>query len=503
MYFLHGLDTPFPGKPGAAGSRSQLFLSRLKDFVLPSAFMHRTNISSMRTFLLLLALSAGSFAQTSTDRAIDEAVAKVMSETAVPSVSIVVARGDDLYVKAYGDAKLAPKTPATPEMRYKIASNSKHIAAAAVMALVQEKKLSLDDNVARFLPTLTRANEVTIRMLLSHTSGYQDYYPLDYVAPFMEKDVSAKDILDKWAKIPLDFEPGTRWQYSNTNYVIIGQIIEKITGIPLIEFLRARFFGPLGMNSPVDVTRETWSKDDPDGHTQFALGPARRTQLEGNGWMYAAGELAMTASDLAKWDAALMSGKVLKPESLKVLTQEVLLKGGSATGYALGLDIGKTAKGTRRWSHTGGAAGFLSQNIMFPDERISITVLTNGEGRAYRAIAAKIEEILFAGEADPSGQSTLDNAKTLFNALQNGRVEHSLINNDLESYFGQQTLEDFAASLGPLGKPSEFKELSHEGRGGMIFRAYSVKTTSKTLRISTYVTLDGKFAQFLISAVPE
>ena len=200
--------------------------------------MHRTNFSCMRTFVLLLALSAGSFAQSSTDRAIDEAVAKVLSETAVPSVSIVVARGDDLYVKAYGDAKLAPKTPATPEMRYKIASNSKHIAAAAVMVLVQEKKLSLDDNVARFLPTLTRANEVTIRMLLSHTSGYQDYYPLDYVAPFMQKDVSAQDILDQWAKIPLDFEPGTRWQYSNTNYVIIGQIIEKITGMPLIAFLR-------------------------------------------------------------------------------------------------------------------------------------------------------------------------------------------------------------------------------------------------------------------------
>ena len=188
----------------------------------------------MRTFLLLLALAVGAFAETSTDRAIDAAVAKVMAETAVPSVSLVVARGDDLYVKAYGDAKLAPKTPATPEMRYKIASNSKQIAAAAVMVLVQEGKLSLDDNVARFLPTLTRANEITLRMLLSHTSGYQDYYPLDYVAPFMQQDVSATDILDHWAKMPLDFEPGTRWQYSNTNYVIVGQIIEKITGMPLI-----------------------------------------------------------------------------------------------------------------------------------------------------------------------------------------------------------------------------------------------------------------------------
>lgn len=458
----------------------------------------------MRCFLLVLALAGGSYAQSAIpEKAIDDAIAKIMAETKVPSVSIAVARGKNLYVKAYGDAKLSPRVPATPEMRYKIASNSKHIAASTVMVLVQEKKIALDDKVSRFLPTLTRANEVTIRMLLSHTSGYQDYYPLDYVAPFMEKDVTAKEILDKWARIPLDFEPGTKWQYSNTNYVIIGQIIEKITGKPLIEFLRSRFFTPLGMKSPVDITRATWSSSDPDGHTQFALGPPRWQKPEGSGWMYAAGELAMTARDLAAWDAALMSGKVLSPESLKILTQEVLLKGGSATGYGLGLDIGRTGKGTRRWSHTGGAAGFLSQNTMFPDEMTSLTVLTNGEGRAYRAVAAKIEELLYAGEADPMGETTLENAKKLFLGLQRGVLDHTLITTDLESYFSAQSVADFAASLGSLGSATNFRELSHEGRGGMIYRAYEVKTASKNLRISSYVTTNGKFAQFLISAVPE
>ncbi len=458
----------------------------------------------MRTFLLLFALAAGSYAQSSIpEKAIDEAVAKIMAETKVPSVSIAVARGNDLYAKAYGDAKLSPRVAATTEMRYKIASNSKHIAASAVMLLVQEKKLSLDDKVSRFFPQLTRASEVTLRMLLSHTSGYQDYYPLDYVAPFMQKDVTAKEILDKWAKIPLDFDPGTKWQYSNTNYVIIGQIIEKLTGKPLIAFLRTRLFDPIGVKSPVDITRDTWSKDDPDGHTQFALGPARWQKPEGNGWMYAAGELAMTARDLAKWDMAFMTGKVLAPESLRTMTEDVRLKGGSATGYGLGLDIGRTGKGTRRWSHTGGAAGFLSQNTMFPDEKTSITVLTNGEGRGYRAVAAKIEELLYAGEADPMGTPTLENAKKLFSGLQNGQVEHSLITSDLESYFSAQTIFDFAASLGPLGKAEDFHEVSQEGRGGMIYRAYRVKTSSRTLNISTYVTLDGKFAQFLVSAVPE
>ena len=110
--------------------------------------------------------------------------------------------------------------------------------------------------------------------------------------------------------------------------------------------------------------------------------------------------------------------------------------------------------------------------------------------------------MLYASEADPAGESTLDKAKRLFNSLQNGQVGHSLINTISKATSASRPA-DFAASLGPLGKPSEFKELSHEGRGGMISRIYSVRTRSKALRISTYVTLDGEFAQFLISSVPE
>jgi D-alanyl-D-alanine carboxypeptidase len=187
-----------------------------------------------------------------TQTAVDETAAKLLAQTGVPSASItVVAGGKIAYVQTYGDARLDPKTPARPEMRYKIASNSKQIAATAILLLAEQNKISLDDPVARFLPQLTRAQEVTIRQLLSHTSGYQDYYPLDYVAPFMVPATTPQHILDLWAKKPLDFEPGTQWQYSNTNYVIVGQIIEKITGKPLIDFLRARIFEPLGMHTPM------------------------------------------------------------------------------------------------------------------------------------------------------------------------------------------------------------------------------------------------------------
>ena len=335
--------------------------------------------------------------------AIDKIVTAVLAETRVPAASIAVVKdGKVAFVQAYGDAKVDPRVPAKPDMRFKIASNSKQIAATAVLLLAEEHKISLDDTVARFLPGLTRAKEVTIRELLSHTSGYQDYFPLDYVAPFMAQPTTPGHILDVWAKKPLDFDPGTRWQYSNTNYVIIGQIVEKITGKPLIDFLHARIFDKLGMKSAIDDGLTHWSDSDPIGHETFALGPARPAVPEGNGWLYAAGELAMTAEDLAKWDISLMDGTILKPASLKALTTEVELKSGTGTRYALGLDVSTSGNGHRRWAHGGEASGFISENVTLPDDRISVTVLTNGQGRAAPGIERQIEDLLLAPAADPA-----------------------------------------------------------------------------------------------------
>ena len=112
-------------------------------------------------------------------------------------------------------------------MRYSIGSISKQFTAAAILLLQEQGKLSLDDKVSKWVPALTSGDEVTIRQLLSHTSGYQDYAPQDYMIPEWEKPISAQQIMDRWAKIPLDFDPGTKWQYSNTNYVIAGVIVEK------------------------------------------------------------------------------------------------------------------------------------------------------------------------------------------------------------------------------------------------------------------------------------
>ena len=184
---------------------------------------------------------------------VDSIANQVLRTTGVPSASVAVVRNGRLaYANAYGAARLEPRTSATPDMRYAIGSISKQFTATAILLLQQEGKLSLDDPVSRFIPGLTRGNEVTVRQLLSHTSGYQDFWPQDYVMPMMLKSTTPQSIADRWAKQPLDFDPGARWQYSNTNYTLAGMVVERAAGLPFFQFVRTRILEPVGLASASD-----------------------------------------------------------------------------------------------------------------------------------------------------------------------------------------------------------------------------------------------------------
>jgi CubicO group peptidase (beta-lactamase class C family) len=166
--------------------------------------------------LLVLAI-VPSFAQTAPLLAsdlrnqIDGIAHHVLETTGVPGASLAVVKdGKIAYLQAYGEARLDPRTASQPQMRYSIGSISKQFTAAAMLLLAEEGKLSLDDPVSKYVPGLTRGNEVTIRELLSHTSGYQDFWPQDYVPPLMLQPVTADGIMDRWARKPLDFDPGTK-----------------------------------------------------------------------------------------------------------------------------------------------------------------------------------------------------------------------------------------------------------------------------------------------------
>ncbi len=432
-----------------------------------------------------------------TMRAIDALVETALVETRVPSASIVVVKnGEIVLAKAYGKSRL-PMVQATPSMRYKIASNSKQLTATAILLLAERHKVSLDDKVARFLPDLTGADRVTIRNLLTHTSGYQDYYAEDYVRPEMRKDTTPQHILDVWGKRPLDFAPGSRWQYSNTNYVIAGRIVEQVSHLPLMVFLHKEIFDKLGMQSPVDVGGG-WSADDATGHTTYGLGPAREVAPEGKEWMWAAGELGMTASDLARWDISLMKGEILSPSSTQALTTQMTLNDGTATNYALGLTVKQLDNGHRSWAHTGGASGFHSMNVLYPDDRAAITVLTNGEGETARTVVTGIETLLLSPHTDPDAASALTRARALFTALQAGKIDRAAMTPALNDYFSDAVLRDFAASLGPLGEIEAFTQTSFQDRGGMINRVFKIKAGGTILTMDSYLMSDGKWQQCLV-----
>ena len=461
--------------------------------------------SAFRLATLMLACScARANAQTQLptemQQKIDKVASDALAKTGVPSASVAVVRdGQIAYLHAYGHARLDPETPAKPEMRYSIGSISKQFTAAAILLLQEQGKLSLDDKVGKFIPNLTRANEVTIRQLLSHTSGYQDYWPQDYVMPMMLEPVTAQKILETWARKPLDFEPGTKWQYSNTNYVIAGLIVEEASGEPLLQFLQQNVFTPLNMKSVADTDKAKLGDTDPTGYLRYALGPPRPAPREGSGWLFAAGELAMPAEDLAKWDISIINQKLMNAASYQEFETEVLLKNGLGTRYGLGVDV-RSELGHRSLAHSGEVSGFTSDNIVFPDERIAVVVLTNQDAAAAsEAIAMGIAPLLLDRD-DSATPEKLAQARKIFEGLQHGSIDRSLFTDNANFYFNGQALRDFASSLGPLGTPEGFIQVRQALRGGMKLRVYTIKFPKSELRAWTYEMPDGKLEQYQIAA---
>ena len=438
---------------------------------------------------------------TTAERArVDSAVVQVLTSTGAPSASIAVVRGGEIvYERAYGDGRIDPKTPATSSMRYAIGSVSKQFTATAVLLLAEEGRLSLDDNVAKWLPELTRAGQVSVRRLLSMTAGYQDYWPQDYVFTDMLRPTTAQAIMQRWAGKPLDFDPGTRWQYSNTNYVIAGAIVERVAGMPLMDFLRARIFTPLHMTSVADYNAGPLGPEDAGAYLRNAVGPLRPAPKEGPGWLFAAGELAMTAHDLALWDISVIDRRVLKSDSYKTQQTEMLLENGVSTHYGLGVGVGMSA-GRRRISHGGAVSGYTTSNEVYPDDRAAIVVFTNiypGAAGAPAQIAGRIAGVLFQ-QADEAKDRARESARRIYDGLAKGTLDRSLFTAEANAYFTAEVIADYQKSLAPLGPPAEFDATGESLRGGMTIRSYRIRAKGLVLNLTTMTLPDGHIDQYLI-----
>jgi D-alanyl-D-alanine carboxypeptidase len=475
----------------------------------------KTNFSLKRRSFILglqivvlgftLASARPAFSQTPNsglDAAEEAKIAKLLADSRAPSVSIaVVERGQLAYAKAFGKATVDPDRAADAHTRYAVGSVSKQFTAAAILLLAEQGKLSLDDKVSKYFPDLTRANEITVRELLSHTSGYEDYAPQDYIIPEWIKPTTPEALLNQWAKKSLDFDPGTRWQYSNTNYVLAGRIFEKASGQQLMPFLKEKFFDPLGMTTAGDCSVDK-TPDDAVAYTRYALGPARPALREGAGWYFAAGELCMTPSDLARWDSAFLHQRILSAQSYAEFTKEVPLKNGDYTHYALGLQLTQHNNIPVIY-HGGEVSGFLTLNQVFPTRDAAVIVCSNQDG--IDLIGPVAEELanwvlkLENGNSDgPGSAEELQQVRNILEGLQKGQVDRSLFTSDMIYYFTPIAIHDIQSSLSPLGSLKSVARTRERLRGGMTFRAYNLQFEKKSLILTVYLTSDGHYEQFLI-----
>jgi len=455
--------------------------------------------------LLLLLLTPSlllSQSLTASERSrIDSAVLELLASTGAPSASIAVVRGGEIaYEKGYGDARLDPKAAASPAMRYAIGSVSKQFTVAAILLLAEEGRLGLDDRVSKWFPQLTRAGDIRIRQLLSMTSGYQDYWPQDYVFTDMQRPAGAQEIVRRWAQIPLDFEPGSRWQYSNTNYVIAAALVERVSGMPFMRFLHERLFAPLRMTSVADFDQGPLTPQDAGAYLRNALGPLRPAPKEAAGWLFGAGQLAMTAHDLALWNISLMNRSLLRPESYQAMMTATVLGTGVPTNYGLGLNVGAPG-GRRRLSHGGAVSGYTTHNEVYPDDRTAITVYTNiypGAAGAPGQIAARVAGVLFGGTS-AAAVAARDQARRIYDGLVNGVIDRGLFTADANAYFTAEVLGDYANSLTPLGAPSQFVATGESLRGGMTIRSYRIVAGGVTMDLTTMTRPDGKIDQYIVA----
>ena len=424
---------------------------------------------------------------------IDRAAQKALQKEGPPGLVVgIVRQGQPVFTRAYGLARLQPEQAATPEMRYAIGSVSKQFTASALLLLQEQGKLSLDDPVSRYLPGLNRGSEITLKQLLSHTSGYSDYYPQDYLPASMLAPVRPEEIVKGWAARPLDFEPGTRWQYSNTNYVLAGMVAEKVSGKPLGQLLSEQIFQPLHMSSASTEAPE------PAATFRYAGGPLRVTGREGAGWLFATGDLAMNVHDLLRWDASFMAHRLLKASSYQVMEREVLTADGAGTGYALGLFVSRQGD-RRQLSHGGEVAGFTCENLMLPEEESAVVVLSNQMASPVpQQLSAEISSLL----ARVSDESFRVRHQEFLDHLSVGRLDSDLLSENAHKFFTPEVVADYVTVLRAAGSLQSFELVRRYSRGGMIGRIYRVATASRRFAISTFTLPDEKLEQFLITPLP-
>lgn len=345
----------------------------------------RVKIFNAAILVLLTSLvSAQSRSDDPLSLKVDEAVTGLMREQKIPGDSLAVVR-DGKVVKAtgYGLANVELNVPVTPQSIFQSGSVGKQFTATAVMMLVEEGKVGLDDSITKYFPEAPQAwKAVTIRHVLTHTSGIPDIFGETEADSYSKgildfrRDYTEAEFVRSFVTLPLDFQPGEKWNYSNTGYMLLGVMIRRVSGQFWGDFMQQRIFQPLGMTSTTVISEGEIVPNRSSGYriidgqlkNQEWVAPSLNTTADGG--------LYTNVLDLAKWDAALYTEKLLKRSSLEQMWTPVKLNSGKSYPYGFGWNI-SNANGHRVLWHTGGNQGFFVIISRYVDDRLTIIAMNN------------------------------------------------------------------------------------------------------------------------------
>ncbi|HEX4629381.1 MAG TPA: serine hydrolase [Chthoniobacterales bacterium] len=362
----------------------------------------------MLTAFLTLMIAASAWAQDSSNQTA-AAIEKIFSEAFpadAPGAAVLVVRNDSVLLrKGFGLANLELRVPVAPEHVFRIGSITKQFTAVAVLQLAAAGRIKLDDDISAYVPDFPGAGrKVTIAQLLNQTSGLASYTDEKKWLTTWRQDVTPADLLAFTAGKPLLFDPGTNWAYSNTNYVLLGEVIAKASGETYASYLQTKVLGPAGM--------EHTQYDNPDdviaGRVPGYAAPGPK-KWKNAAYLsmtqpYSAGALISTVDDLWKWDKALSAGKLVSPKLLADAHRNTVLPDGRSTGYGYGWSIGTVGQ-LQTIEHGGGINGFSAYEMKVPDAGLYVVILSNNEAAAplvgAGALAFKVARAVLGQEIEP------------------------------------------------------------------------------------------------------
>jgi len=356
-----------------------------------------TTSSHFKILLLLLLMATSSVSVFATDPSfqskVDSFLKPAMDQDLISGSVLIARRGEILVSKGYGMANREYDIPNTPESKFRLGSISKQFTAAAIMLLEERNLLSMSDPVSRFYPDYPGGDKITIHHLLTHTSGIPNFTggdagPEMYVYPH-----TIDEVINTFKDKPLQFQPGEKWAYTNSGYVLLAGIVEKAANTPFIDFLQSNIFDPLAMKNTGQDSYTAIIKNRAEGHVSFSF-DVTRVDYRDLPTMAGAGSLYSTVSDLYLWDQALYSDRLLSRASRdKMFTAQK-----DAYGYGWFVE---DRNGHRALSHRGEISGFIGSIDRYPDDSITVIALFNYESTLARAAIRGLNDLALGREPKP------------------------------------------------------------------------------------------------------